>query len=523
MENNFEKQWSDAFGEYSVPPPDNTWANIEKQLEKEESRKPFIFWWKNPYLWSGVAAAIVIVAGLWNFNGNTDKNILSQKNTDKTISKTELTEQRQVKTLPDQLTNKQKSTSDAEKINFRENNTSSKNFSKTENNTLEKDKVNRQFLAEKIKESRKKESSLQDQTNAHFEILLNEKPIAEQKANTEPLLSEEKAEKSTQDLIMSSIASASYNAEAKAQPIIAYIKGSEIKPYGNRFGNKRKKLPVPEPENELIAKNESTNSGKIKIGLVSGVAPFNPNFSQSGFTAQALSSASRNDAFSNGAELNVSGLPAETGKNNYSSKSISQVPTQSFSAGRSLNLGLSVSKKIKKNFALESGLRMLQANSQLTSNVYSINGSTGDIKSYFANNLADINNNDQTVLSFTETNFQTYNYLSIPLSLLYEIPISQKLSLEASGGLSNDILLNTVFVGQAAQKQNIKATNSDFNLLNFSGTGGLRFNFYFNKNWQVTLGSSMQQALRSGISSSNNITYKPRMTGINYGLLYRLK
>jgi hypothetical protein len=63
MKEDFEQQWSDALGNYSVPPPDDAWANIEARLDEKSKKRGLILWWTNPRLISGVAAALVLSLG----------------------------------------------------------------------------------------------------------------------------------------------------------------------------------------------------------------------------------------------------------------------------------------------------------------------------------------------------------------------------------------------------------------------------------------------------------------------------
>ena len=69
----FENQWNEAFKEASVPPPDVVWANIEKELDKKNKKRVAFFWWRNPALLSGIAAALVLGLTVLFINNNQTK------------------------------------------------------------------------------------------------------------------------------------------------------------------------------------------------------------------------------------------------------------------------------------------------------------------------------------------------------------------------------------------------------------------------------------------------------------------
>jgi hypothetical protein len=166
----------------------------------------------------------------------------------------------------------------------------------------------------------------------------------------------------------------------------------------------------------------------------------------------------------------------------------------------------------------------MQANAYMSTNVYAINQNTGEVSSYFRSNYLDSkNSNTQTVLSVNATNKQLYNYFNVPILLNYSIPLIKRLDIEALGGVSGDIFIFGNFDSQNSQSSNLTAANSSFNLLNLSGMGGLRINYDLNKNWEANLGSTYQQALISGVSSEQALSFKPRTFGINYGVRFKMK
>jgi hypothetical protein len=121
------------------------------------------------------------------------------------------------------------------------------------------------------------------------------------------------------------------------------------------------------------------------------------------------------------------------------------------------------------------------------------------------------------------TNKQLYNYFNVPVLLNYSIPLLKKLDIEALGGVSGDMFIFGNFDSQNSQSSKLTAANSTFNLLNISGMGGMRINYNINKSWEANLGSTYQQALISGVSSKQDLSFKPRTFGINYGVRFKMQ
>jgi hypothetical protein len=263
---------------------------------------------------------------------------------------------------------------------------------------------------------------------------------------------------------------------------------------------------------------------KMWFGVNSGVAPFNPNFENTGFTGEALTSA-RNDAAFVSKGIDFEMTPSSPSSQNTTTSLLpNSLPESSFRNGRAVNFGFSFGKKLKRRLGIESGLRYMQASAYMSSNVYAINEKTGAVNSYFQSNYLDSRtNNTQTVLSVNATNKQLYNYFNVPVLLNYSFPLIKKLDIEALGGVSGDMFIFGNFDAQNPENNNLTAANSTFNLLNISGMGGLRLSYNISKSWEANLGSTYQQALVSGVSSEQNLSFKPRTFGINYGVRFKMK
>jgi hypothetical protein len=277
------------------------------------------------------------------------------------------------------------------------------------------------------------------------------------------------------------------------------------------------------PEEELVAKNTDKKQ-KVWLGLNSGAAPFNPNYSYSGFTGEALTSAKNDVAFQEVSNSNVqaSFLPSGTGTTGRYNQNNS-MPENTFKNGQVYNLGLNFGKNLSKNLGIESGIRYLRANSTMNSNVFAIDPKNGNVSSYFqANYLSSGNNaNFQTVLSLSETSQQYYHYVAVPLVLNYSVPLVKNLNIEALGGFSNDFFIKTKFESLATGESTLGPSNSNYKLFNISGLGGARLNYNLFRNWGLSVGGMYQHAIFSGTGQNTSLKFKPQSFGLNYGLRYQ--
>ncbi len=486
MKEDFEKQWSDALGNYSVPPPENTWENIEAQLDKKSKKRGLILWWINPRLVSGIAAALVLTLGYIfytrlpeNKQGNAVLTVQDDKGSVKQPALKNAGEE------PKSTENQQ--TAGA---------TNNTNLAMAGNGILQNKKSNVTNIFKN-------------------EVLKNNEP-------------EIFAGKSTESVAMVSTQlpeEISNEGPENYNIAVNKLDSKKARIYANRFVTKRNLLTYEMPEEEETIARTSDKTGKMWLGLNSGAAPFNPNYSYSGFTGEALSSAKNDEAYQSIKDGNVqtSFLPSGTGNTGkYSQNNV--MPENSFKNGQSLNFGLNIGKSFSKNLGIESGLRYMLANTSMNSNVFAINPKNGEVSSYFQANYLSANNADyQTVLSLSETSRQYYNYLAVPVVLNYSIPLIKYLKAEALGGVSNDLFLKSRFESDATGSQRLNASNSNYKFYNLSALGGARLNYQVMNNWALTLGGMYQHALFSGVGESTNLNFRPRSFGVNYGLRYQFK
>ena len=487
--NSFENQWKKALESASVPPPDLVWDSIESKLDKKEKKRFAFLWWRNPALLSGIAAALVI--GLtWVF-------VVDSK------SKTTLSSIEVASMTTAESQSKVKVNAELKITDGKVNNKNLATLAQSPQTELKIEKRKKQVLtASDIIENNGKGSYNLSLAVIPNDILVGKEDVIA----TKQLLEKES--------LTINIVFEKYDLQKMEQ--------RKFKNYANRFQPFRFYIAVDFEETVAEVRHSENN---MWFGLNSGVAPFNPNYQNSGFTGQALASA-RNDAAFVAKNAIQSMPPSNTLVNSNDKIGLlpNSMPESSFRNGTAFNFGFSVGKKLRKRWGIESGLRYMQASAFLSSNVYAINQNTGVVNSFFYSNYLDSQENaTQTVLSVNTTNKQIFNYFNVPLLLNYSLPIMKQLGIEALGGVSGDLFV----VGNSDVKNpnsaNLTAANSTFNLLNVSGMGGVRFTYDVNDSWEVNMGTTYQQALTSGVNSNQDLSFKPRTFGINYGLRYKMK
>lgn len=476
-EKNFEDQWKDAFEGASLPPPDDLWNKIETELDQKEKRRPFVFFWTNPrFLASGIAAALLLaVSGLFLINQTPNETRVSNDiKKDSSINKNQLADNK--------IVTPEKST-------------------KNKNKNHEKPQSKSELISV-------------NNTEKPTTLLAN--------INEETTLLRSKIEN---EAIVVSEENSIFLAETA--DFLEKITSKDFDFYGNRFTMNRPFLPfeISEPTENKLA----NNSSKSWIGMHSGVAPFQPNFSSS-LNTLALNSAEEFSADKNNfkTQTTSSGLLDPNGKPPFGttitpdSKVALAQPVTTFNRGRSINFGLRFGKQLSKKVAIESGLQYLQNSSTMATNAFSFDEKSGEVGSFYQNYISKEVNYDNTVVSAQETILSTYNYVIVPVEIVYQLPIWKQLSAEAFAGASADIFLQNHLESNTTETIDLKASNSHFKPLNASGLGGIRLSYLFQKKWQFSAGSTVRQSLFSSLKTGEeSISFRPRTVGFVYGLNYK--
>ncbi len=498
----FEKQWEEALKNASDFPPDLVWENIEKELDKKKKRIIPFFWWNRNVIQTGIAALLVLTLGyLIGFNKINKKEVenLSQNSILPT-------------TIEKGNENKQNITNEGIDFEIKKSSENSKNLLFSQRKEKQKLSIGNELIYSQLAQNQKRIIRNENGVLSSIETQISS---TEHKSGSKYINDKQSSAFDINKIGYNQ--NESENAIASSNLSYEKIQNKGFKPFKNRFVLTRNKLAYDSPEK--IAETKIKKE-KIYVGFNSGLAPFNPNYVANSFNGDAIASA-RNDA---NTAFGLKSMQSETSTSNFNPVADilqSSRPINEINAGRSLNLGFNVGKKIGKKIGWESGVRLLRGSSSMNSNVYSINEKSGEINSFFQTNYIKSNSDNQTIISLNEINRQTYNYLNIPIQLTFNLPLYKSFGIELLGGFSNDFLLNNKFSGTNSQHTSLNSTNSNFNFISLSGLGGLRLNYELGSQWQINLGSNYQHAISSGISKNSDLSFRPSMLGINYGMKYR--
>jgi|GEM_PF-1731966 hypothetical protein len=497
---NFEQQWKRKFEKASVPPPDELWGRIEADLDNQKKRIPFFLTWGLPaYVTSGIAATLLLVLGGWLLFSNSEEKAVAEmaKVTEPILVESEekSTELVQPK--------KQDDFTVQETIN------NSKNLP---------NKSNKPTIADG-----------RSTATVGFATPDNQPQFPNDESNSLPLTDKVALTKSnTRRTVSHNPSTFSGDVANQLSKLIPH----QYEEYPVRYILTRNKLAYYEP----ITETENTTKQKHRswIGLVSGLSPFKPNFQNGGLNQLASANAASflsNDAnFTTQRRLQGTQGPAgpqggnnskfmpNTGNSAFNIPTVS--PVQQFANGRAFNFGIQAGRQVTKRLALELGVRYIQGNSPVNTNVYTLNERTGEINTFVQDYLTQGKTLSNAVVTSAETLKNSYEYLSLPLQLAYEIPLFNKLNLEITGGVSADMFLQNTLQSEMTDVASLNARNSVFRTLGVSGLGGVRFNYLLDEKWELIIGSAFQQALVSNFESGSSAQLRPQMLGINYGVNY---
>lgn len=468
-----DKTFQETFKNASEQPEAQVWGSIAAALDREERRKPVFFLWFNRYSAAGLAALLLMVLGFSVFNksGLFDKTPTAKNSGE--IGSSQLRSK-------NELSGTAKEGYGPESLDFSSNNEASRSESLS---SIEKAEVS--FLSNtkelELRNRPEPESDFNEMTNTDFEEsgISREGTIA-------------------------------------ALSTLARI---EFYEFANSFTLVRPKLPYNTPD-RFENDNNQTFLQRSWFGLISGLSPFDPNFKINNFE-RALAS---NDVPRNAFEFNNLGDIQEPNpiKRETFAIPLSQ-PYSTVRSGSGVNLGFDYGKRIGKHFSWQGGVRYMSGTSLVESNVYSYNEHTGKVRTFLESNYIrqDITAFDNTIISSSAFVDNDYKYLMLPMQMAIHVPVSQKLELALSSGVSADFLVNNVLDNIPEGGSKLTAKNSAYKAVNLSGIGSLKMNYMVGENWQVSVGSNVQQTLTSGVEKTQGFTFRPRYIGINTGINYR--
>lgn len=492
----FEEEWQRAFEDAAVPPPDYLWDNIERELDKKERRRPFIFFLRPTYMGvAGIAAALLITLGgilLFNQKENVNTGLVKVENQgNKAIqNQSQKTNSEEVKpTTPTSNENSLESTKHEVLL--------------ASNEPIRSRKIESRKTQETISFSSKRTDISTDA------VALNTTSSSINNNN---------------DLIINTLEEENKNTIASLRELNA----KDFEAIRNRFILKRPMLLYETPE-ETQKENLASNDSKFWLGVQSGGGSFNPNMQLGGLSVLASNQADLYAQKTASTPLDPQNPGMVTSASPAAPDKVAVTQSQNaIQTGFAFNTAVSFGYKLSEKWHLESGLRYLRGNTTLNSNTFALQEANGYANVFLADYLAQKSASYSQVSSaFVADMAQVnnrYEYLMIPLQASYGFKLSKNTRLDVLAGFSADVFLNNVIESDNTkfiQETTFNTQSNTYKPLNISGLGGIRFNYLFGKHWQMAVGTSAQQALFSGINSNTNLRMQMRMWGINYGLNYR--
>lgn len=477
-----EKQFQTQFKTASETPV-GLWDKIEAELD--EDKKPVVIWFARPWLAAGIAAALLLAFFLPTDNLFYESSV--ERRSDVAANK----ETQEVSPLV------------AEK-NLGEEASEVENFS---NKLSDKRVFEKNTLSDGGQKGATTIKAMKSISIAFDEVTALPVSSAEVVASTEingKVIEESFIEKLANRL----------------EESLSSIEGIGFSPYGNSFVLKREKLEVP---SSIIEEEENRRDEKSWLGFVSGLAPFDPNIRISNFEREALVTA-RNVPSSFFSYNSVVETTAANSATETFEIPLSQ-PFNDVRPGNSINLGFDYGFNVHKNVSVEIGARYNRGVSFIESNVYNYNRITGDVSSFLTTHYiqAQRNSFNNTVISSSQDTKSAYQFLMVPVQLGMQLPLFNKFEAAVNAGVSGDFLVNNVLNDLPEGGSRLNSANSAYRFANISAIAGLSLNYDINETWQARLGGNFQQALRSGVATTQTFSFIPRYVGVNYGINYRLK
>ena len=442
----------------SISPSAEVWGRIEKELDKEKERK-FVFFWLNRRTAAALAAMLLIALSFGLYQSGLDNNPQTNKSEVITHNKLDI---------------------HSEQLNSQEAISASNERSQVKTSP----------------------SLAKLSTKPTYQVALESEFLPNASLKSEEIDQKTQVKPEEKNLAMD----------------LALMAGKTFRKFGTSITLKRNKLPFETPD-EFTRDNRSFLQ-RSWFGLISGISPFYPNIKINNFERAALVSASdvprSSFAFNNVKE------PTDGGKRETFAIPLSQ-PYNEVKRGTAMNFGLDYGKRIGKFFSLEGGLRYTAGQSVLASNVYSYNEYTGSVRSFLESYYIRQDNTvfDNTVISTRAYIDNDYKFFNIPVQLGFYIPVTKKMEAAVTAGFSGDFIINNVLDNIPEGGSKLTSRNSAYHAVNLSGIGGVKMNYMIRDNWQVSLGSNIQQTLTTGVDKSEGFTFKPRYIGLNTSINYR--
>lgn len=543
--NNWEKDWQKAFEDASLTPPERVWANLDAHLDTQspaptDSRRRYAFYW--------LAALVLLFLSGWLGL----EYFSSERSNDKT------------KDLASVLHEKKESTTAKENTlkNKKQVGDSQTTVSEKAEISLEKVKPNTVPPPEKVKAANRDLSVTEQQTVSSRQHKSSIKAIStkEELLNVNDkkrfVKTDNINEKQAPIDSKNSVAILSKTADHQENTRIVEPQKNEIykqssdvakSPSGslaetNETSNSQvvidnKEPEVTEPSRVFVEadflKNRSLNPYSIALLLPSlayqNQSPIQPSKKKSasfsiGFRVMAASFNPNVRLLENAASANASltqGTSAQT-QNSLASES-----------STSLMADLHLNYKINERWFLAGGFQYLQGNAILENSALFINRTNSQRSSLYAGLIAN-NTNKTSSPSFSNDNLvlnsgatlalsSRFEYLSMPVSIGYQLRPLRRMGLSLSAGFSGDIFLKNTIGSNDLGSLNAeiyRPSDGVYRCLNLSGQMGLGLSYQLTKRWSASFESLYRKALFNGLIDGSSVKIHPRAIGAGLGVNY---
>jgi hypothetical protein len=386
---------------------------------------------------------------------------------------------------------------------------------------------------------------------------LTRSPLPPEKENSQILLPEHTLTKNTDpvsnEVLAGRNSSGQHNLARNAFSAYAVSRIHQpVQPMENNVTLQAPRVSVkPNPHVWVEEEKERESSRPVsrwEVGVSFAPSQFNPNMQVNPQASASLSNA-RNNYYSYAYSRNVA--PVSVGNTLQSSTNVGEELEQAGNVNLSYNVGVDVGYALSEKFSLQSGLRYLHNNSRITTDNYlqninsqekypefmaliqpSVSGNTMDRLQYANAPMADAFQNLEVAVAnkyaasypgVTEVLvYNTYQYLSIPLSLHYKL-LDKKVSTDIGAGVSADIFMKNTIGNPEENISNQEFSRSDngpYRDMSFSGLFSARVNYKVSSRYSVYLQPSYRTALNS-ITHSALVSSRPNAFGIGTGFQYR--
>ncbi|GAB3180139.1 hypothetical protein [Telluribacter humicola] len=502
---NFEEEWRQAFDEASVPPPPSVWDALDAHLDQQEKKStPIVpLWWHSPRLWyaaAAIGALLMVSVPLLRLDKKAQTDLPTVA-VDKSSSAPQ--NQRVVESSDEQPTPEARqqvagentgaaAQEPAPRYATRGQVAESRKASKEAVRTFEQKPVTSPSLA-----------AVQSQVEAN-----------DNKGRTDKNATPELPRPGTTDPTFATRVAAVESARTSEPGAIGDLQIEALSPREFRD------LPVYTQKRYVFFRYDAPDDTPL-------TPPTKPKEYWAGV---GVMPASFNP------DVNVTSPPAAFSAANAGRQSLSS----SSRAGLSYAVQTQGGMKLSKHWSIETGISYLQGNSTFVSDGYVLDAMSNRSANVLENALlanssgsyrasndksqfgppASPNEVAAVYIDLDQQTRNDYRFLQLPVQAGYTLNPEGKLSYTVLGGMVANMFLRNDLEMAPGNTLTTTASDGVYRNLNWSAATGLRFNYHLSSHWTASLTGSYQKAMSTGIRNNDNITTRPQLYGLGWGVRY---